>query len=121
MPSNDKPVNGQENPSFLDVLNQTPPPPDAKDWPRPKRFAGLRAAWKASWEEGGFLYQRWEEVSQARHGSCPVSLDLAGARPLTCGVTGSTATYWGAATRRREDAWAVRLARLMDHGEGDAA
>ncbi|TLQ38743.1 hypothetical protein [Streptomyces marianii] len=69
MPSNDKPVNGQENRSFLDVLNQTPPPPDAKDWPRPKRFAGLRAAWKASWEEGGFLYQRWEEVFQARHGS----------------------------------------------------
>jgi len=26
----------------------------------------------------------------------------------------------GAATRRREDAWEVRLARLMDHGEGDA-
>ncbi|MEH0450307.1 hypothetical protein QA811_44050, partial [Streptomyces sp. B21-102] len=69
MPSNDKPINGQENPSFLDVLNQTPPPPDAKDWPRPKRFAGLRAAWKASWEEGGFLYQRWEEVFQAWHAS----------------------------------------------------
>ncbi|MEU1516287.1 hypothetical protein ABZ490_29815 [Streptomyces sp. NPDC005811] len=69
MPSNDKPVNGQDNPSFLDVLNQTPPPPDAKDWPRPKPFAGLRSAWKASWKEGGFLYQRWEEVFQARHAS----------------------------------------------------
>ncbi|MDT0382831.1 hypothetical protein RM572_29210, partial [Streptomyces sp. DSM 42041] len=64
---NDKPVNGQDNPSFLDVLNQTPPPLDAKDWPRPKRFAGLRAAWKKSWEEDGFLYERWEEVSQVRH------------------------------------------------------
>ncbi|MEV7951387.1 hypothetical protein AB0O74_31005 [Streptomyces rubiginosohelvolus] len=67
MTHNDQPVNGQDNPSFLDVLNQMPPRPDAKDWPRPKRFAGLRAAWKTSWEEGGFLYERWEEVSQIRH------------------------------------------------------
>ncbi|MGV4985835.1 hypothetical protein ACVB8X_07240 [Streptomyces sp. NRAIS4] len=72
MPSNDKPVNGRENLSFLDLLNQTPPPPpnpelDGKHGTR--RLARLRAAWKESWEEGGFLYQRWEEVFQARHAS----------------------------------------------------
>ncbi|MGM0361761.1 hypothetical protein ACNFRX_17340 [Streptomyces griseoaurantiacus] len=67
MQSNDKPINGQPNPSFLDLLNQTPPPPDVKDWPRTKRFARLRTAWRESWEEGGFLYERWEELFQARH------------------------------------------------------
>jgi hypothetical protein len=71
MPSNDRPVNGQENPSFFDLIDQTPPPPvlelDGK--PGARRLARLRAAWKESWEEGGFLYQRWEEVFQARHAS----------------------------------------------------
>jgi hypothetical protein len=71
MPNNDKPVNGQENPSFFDLFDQAPPPPvlelDGKHGTR--RLARLRAAWKESWEEGGFLYQRWEEVFQARHGS----------------------------------------------------
>ncbi|MFF5859896.1 hypothetical protein ACFY8B_30485 [Streptomyces sp. NPDC012751] len=67
MQSDDMPINGQHNPNFLDLLNQTPPPPDAKDWPRPKRFARLRQAWDTSWEEGGFLYQRWDEVARARH------------------------------------------------------
>ncbi|MEU3620091.1 hypothetical protein ABZ725_48610 [Streptomyces sp. NPDC006872] len=71
MSHNDKPINGQGNPSFLDVLSQTPPTPpalepDGKHGTR--RLARLRAAWKASWEEGGFLYQRWEEVVQARNG-----------------------------------------------------
>ncbi|WP_432038674.1 hypothetical protein [Streptomyces cucumeris] len=67
MTHNDKPVNGQDHPSFLDLLSQTPPPPDEKDWPRPpKRFAGLREAWDASWKEGGFLYERWEDVRHAR-------------------------------------------------------
>lgn len=66
MQSNDKPINGQHNPNFLDLLGQTPEPSDAKDSPRPKRFAGLRAAWNASWEQGGFLYERWEELFQAR-------------------------------------------------------
>ncbi|GGP32336.1 hypothetical protein GCM10018980_68690 [Streptomyces capoamus] len=65
-PINGQPINGQDNPNFLDLLNQTPPPPDAKDWPRPKRFAGLREAWDASWKQGGFLYERWEELFQAR-------------------------------------------------------
>ncbi|MFI1293355.1 hypothetical protein ACH4VM_33760 [Streptomyces sp. NPDC020792] len=40
--------------------------PARKDKPR---LARLRTAWKESWEEGGFLYQRWEEVFQARHAS----------------------------------------------------
>lgn len=69
MTNNDKPVNGQENPSFFDLIDQMPPPPvlelDGKHGTR--RLARLRAAWKESWEEGGFLYQRWEEVFQARH------------------------------------------------------
>lgn len=70
MPSNDKPVNGQDNPSFFDLIDQMPPAPpvlelDGKHGTR--RLARLRAAWKESWEEGGFLYQRWEEVFQARH------------------------------------------------------
>ncbi|MEV6409601.1 hypothetical protein AB0M58_42990 [Streptomyces bobili] len=71
MPNNDKPVNGQENPSFFDLIDQMPPPPvlelDGKHGTR--RLARLRAAWEESWEEDGFLYQRWEEVFQARHGS----------------------------------------------------
>ncbi|MGW2952785.1 hypothetical protein [Streptomyces eurythermus] len=65
-PVKGQPVNGQHNPNFLDLLNQTPPSPDAKEWPRPKRFAGLRQAWEASWEQGGFLYERWEDLFQAR-------------------------------------------------------
>ncbi|MFH9677432.1 hypothetical protein ACH4L5_34915 [Streptomyces sp. NPDC017405] len=66
MHSDDKPINGQPNPSFLDLLGQTPEPPDMKDWPRPKRFAGLREAWDASWKQGGFLHERWEDVRHAR-------------------------------------------------------
>lgn len=66
-PTNGQPINGQHNPNFLDLLNQTPPPPDAKHRPRPKRLARLRAAWRESWKEGGFLYQRWEELLQAQH------------------------------------------------------
>ncbi|MCF3143690.1 hypothetical protein [Streptomyces platensis] len=71
MPTNDKPVNSQENPSFLDLIDQTPPPPDLElDGKHgTRRLARLRAAWKESWQEGGFLYQRWEEVFQARHAS----------------------------------------------------
>ncbi|MFD3720107.1 hypothetical protein [Streptomyces sp. NPDC058674] len=68
MTHNDKPVNGQDNPSFLDLLNQLPPVPPAPE-NGTGRLAWLRAAWKESWEEGGFLYQRWEEVFQVRHSS----------------------------------------------------
>ncbi|MCT9094201.1 hypothetical protein N4G70_35980 [Streptomyces sp. ASQP_92] len=70
MQSDDKLINGQPNPnspSFLDLLNQTPPPPDTdlnKD-PGTTRFTQLRAAWNASWEHGGFLHGRWEELRQA--------------------------------------------------------
>ncbi|MEG9551392.1 hypothetical protein V5N34_25315 [Streptomyces baarnensis] len=66
MQSDDKPINGQHNPSFLDLLNQTPPPPDTaldKD-PGLTGFARLRTAWAASWEQGGFLHGRWEELRQ---------------------------------------------------------
>ncbi|MGW5098180.1 hypothetical protein ACWEQ1_32225 [Streptomyces nodosus] len=67
MPTNDKPVNGQDNPPFFD---QTPLPPVLElDKHGARRLARLRGAWKESWQEGGFLYQRWEEVFQARHGS----------------------------------------------------
>jgi hypothetical protein len=67
MQPDDKPINGQNNPSFLDLLAQTPPPPDIdlnKDHGT-KRFAQLRAGWSASWEQGGFLHGRWEELRQA--------------------------------------------------------
>lgn len=71
MQSDDKPVNGQTNqnsPSFFDLIDQTPKPPviDLEKGPGTKRFARLRAGWDASWEQGGFLYERWEEVFQAR-------------------------------------------------------
>ncbi|CAM5293302.1 hypothetical protein GCM10010329_80710 [Streptomyces spiroverticillatus] len=64
MQSDDKPVNGQNNPSFLDLLHQTPPTKDNsldKDTGT-TRLARLRAGWEASWEQGGFLYGRWEEL-----------------------------------------------------------
>ncbi|MFJ3728531.1 hypothetical protein ACIPYQ_39015 [Streptomyces sp. NPDC090045] len=72
MQSDNKPINGQQHPTspnFFDLIDQTPPPPlpDVKNVPRTKRFAQLRAGWDASWEQGGFLYERWEEVFQARH------------------------------------------------------
>lgn len=72
MTHNDKPINGQDSPSFFDLLNELPPVPPAPELQSkhgPRRLARLRAAWKESWEEGGFLYQRWEEVFQARHAS----------------------------------------------------
>ncbi|MBV7674313.1 hypothetical protein STHAL_33240 [Streptomyces halstedii] len=71
MTHNDKqPVNGQDNPNFLDLFNQLPPVPPAPELDGQHgtgRFGWLRAAWKTSWKEGGFLYERWEEVGQARH------------------------------------------------------
>ncbi|MFF5407887.1 hypothetical protein ACFY8K_34105 [Streptomyces misionensis] len=52
MSSNDRQMNGQPRPNcFLDHLELPPAPKDQQ------RLARLRAAWKASWEEGGFLYQ----------------------------------------------------------------
>ncbi|MEU6867763.1 hypothetical protein ABZ924_31780 [Streptomyces sp. NPDC046876] len=67
MPNNDKPVNGNDVPSFLDLLSQLPPEPRAPELGGQHgagRLAGLRAAWKESWEEGGFLYQRWRRSSR---------------------------------------------------------
>ncbi|MFE7948237.1 hypothetical protein [Streptomyces sp. NPDC057426] len=60
--SNDKPMNGQHRPNS--ILDQLELPRARKD---KQRLAPLRTAWRESWEEGGFLYQRWEELFQARH------------------------------------------------------
>lgn len=60
--SNDKPINGQHRPNS--ILDQLELPPARKD---KQRLARLRTAWRESWEEGGFLYQRWDELFQARH------------------------------------------------------
>ncbi|MGC5041077.1 hypothetical protein ACLQ2C_36680 [Streptomyces sp. DT73] len=67
MQSDDKPVNGQPAPSFLDLFNQLSPPPetDLDKSPDTTRFARLRTWWDASWEQGGFLHGRWEELRQA--------------------------------------------------------
>ncbi|MFD5398571.1 hypothetical protein ACFWJW_30720 [Streptomyces sp. NPDC127097] len=62
MPSNDTQMNGQPRPNS--TLDQLEPSPARKN-----KLAHLRAAWKESWQEGGFLYQRWEDVFQARHAS----------------------------------------------------
>ncbi|MEV5432758.1 hypothetical protein [Streptomyces sp. NPDC052701] len=64
MSTDDKPVNGQHRPHS--ILDQVELPPARKG---KQRLARLRTAWKQSWGEGGFLYQRWEEVFQARHAS----------------------------------------------------
>ncbi|GHH55585.1 hypothetical protein [Streptomyces candidus] len=67
MQSDDKPVNGQPTPSFLDLLNQRPPTKNtdlSKDTDT-TRLAQLRAGWNASWEQGGFLHGRWEELRLA--------------------------------------------------------
>ncbi|MFH9749890.1 hypothetical protein ACH4MN_36390 [Streptomyces anulatus] len=69
MQSDDKPVNGQQPntpnpPSFLDLMKQLPLP-GAKDAPRTARFSRLRTTWQEAWEEGGFLYQRWEDLYRA--------------------------------------------------------
>jgi hypothetical protein len=68
MQSDDKPINGQYSPSIFDLIDRTPPPPDIdlEDDPGTPRPARLRAWWDAAWREGGFLYQRWEELFQAR-------------------------------------------------------
>lgn len=67
MQFDDKPVNGHPRPSIFDLAQAPPPPlPDLEDKPRPARSARLRATWDASWKEGGFLYQRWEDVRHAR-------------------------------------------------------
>jgi hypothetical protein len=41
------------------------PVPVTKPQPKQPRFAALRAWWTTSWERGGFLYERWEDLRQA--------------------------------------------------------
>ncbi|CAM5675575.1 hypothetical protein [Streptomyces griseomycini] len=62
MSHNDRQMNGQHRPNS--ILDQFELPPAKKS---KQRLARLRTAWRESWEEGGFLYQRWEEVGRARH------------------------------------------------------
>ncbi|MFJ8469652.1 hypothetical protein [Streptomyces swartbergensis] len=64
MSHNDRQMNGQHRPNS--ILDQFELPPTKKS---KQRLARLRTAWRESWEEGGFLHQRWEEVGQARHAS----------------------------------------------------
>ncbi|MFF1714568.1 hypothetical protein [Streptomyces sp. NPDC058268] len=69
MQSDDKPINGQPNPSFLDLLAQAPPPPDTdlnKDHGT-KRFAQLRAGWNTTWEQGGFLHGSGDPTGSRRN------------------------------------------------------
>ncbi|GAA3372443.1 hypothetical protein GCM10017744_103960 [Streptomyces antimycoticus] len=64
MSHNDRQMNGQHRPNS--ILDQFELPPAKKG---KQRLARLRTAWRESWEEGSFLYQRWEELFQARHAS----------------------------------------------------
>ncbi|CAL9675229.1 hypothetical protein SUDANB176_07721 (plasmid) [Streptomyces sp. enrichment culture] len=65
MSSNDRQMNGQPRQRSAPDTAQLPPGGNHK-----QRFTRrLRTAWRTSWEEGGFLYQRWEEIFQARHAS----------------------------------------------------
>ncbi|MEE1943053.1 hypothetical protein V1L54_27225 [Streptomyces sp. TRM 70361] len=64
MSHHERQMNGQPRPNH--IPDQLDPPPTRKNRQRPAR---LRTAWKGSWQEGGFLYQRWEEILQARHAS----------------------------------------------------
>ncbi|MEU7428388.1 hypothetical protein [Streptomyces sp. NPDC040750] len=82
MSNNDRQTNGQPRPSS--ILDQLEVPPARKDKPR---LAWLRAAWKESWQEGGFLYQRWEEVFQARHGGWHEVANWIKGAALFCGFS----------------------------------
>ncbi|MEU6885576.1 hypothetical protein ABZ918_10260 [Streptomyces viridosporus] len=63
MSDNDRQMNGQPRQRSAPDTAQLPPGGKGKQ----RLTRRLRTAWRASWEEGGFLYQRWEEVSQVRH------------------------------------------------------
>jgi hypothetical protein len=41
------------------------PVPLQRPQPKPPRFAALRTWWTTSWERGGFLYDRWEDLRSA--------------------------------------------------------
>lgn len=64
MSHDDRQMNGQHRPNS--ILDQFELPPAKKG---KQRLARLRTAWRKSWEEGGFLHQRWQEVGHARHAS----------------------------------------------------
>lgn len=65
--------------------------------PRTTRFARLRAGWDASWEQGGFLQDRWEDLRRAPelgwHGMAnwvKVALGLAGICTVIILLNGAT-------------------------------
>lgn len=64
MPANDTPRNGQHRPTGIFDITELPPAPALQG---KQRLVRLRTAWRESWKEGGFLYQRWEDLSQARY------------------------------------------------------
>ncbi|MFF4534093.1 hypothetical protein ACFY1P_33090 [Streptomyces sp. NPDC001407] len=82
MSSNDEQMNGQHRPNS--ILDQLELPQARKD---KQRLARLRTAWKESWQEGGFLYQRWEEVFQARHASWHGIANWIKAAALVAGIS----------------------------------
>ncbi|MGW6939991.1 hypothetical protein ACWGF3_13450 [Streptomyces xanthophaeus] len=65
MPNSDRPVNGNDTPFFSDLLDQAASPSaTTPDKDPDTNLAQLRAAWTASWDKGGFLHGRWEELRQ---------------------------------------------------------
>ncbi|MET9077893.1 hypothetical protein ABZX95_38420 [Streptomyces sp. NPDC004232] len=65
MHANDKPINGQHRPNPTKAqLPELPPARKETPW-----IARVRAAWTRSWEQGGFLYRRWEEIFRVRNAS----------------------------------------------------
>ncbi|MCY0921129.1 hypothetical protein OS965_23570 [Streptomyces sp. H27-G5] len=68
MQSDDKNINGQPHPntpSFMDLFDQAAPQPaSGPDKDTGTNLDQLRAGWNASWEQGGFLHGRWEELRQ---------------------------------------------------------
>jgi hypothetical protein len=65
MSNSDKQMNGQPRRRSAPDTAQLPPGDKSKR----RLTRRLRTAWRTSWEEGGFLYQRWEEIFQARNAS----------------------------------------------------
>ncbi|MGW2841839.1 hypothetical protein ACWCWD_29140 [Streptomyces sp. NPDC001493] len=64
MPFDDKPLNGQPKPHFSDQTSQRSAA-DPDDSPSTALLARLGRAWQEAWDDGGVLYQRWEDLRQA--------------------------------------------------------